>query len=147
MTAKIFLQESQTTRPYASNKQSYIKFRPFLGVLSTKNGQKPYNVTTCNVFLTKKDRNGQYQIFHSVLVGWFPPEGCEKIGVPPPFTLPPLGFQNLGSPPLEIFSRPGKTSFYRHFWRSIATIPSFYPILERFKCIYGLKSPLQAKIL
>ena len=51
---KFFLQESQTTRPYASNKPSYIKIRPSLGALSTKNGKKPYNVTTCNVFLTKK---------------------------------------------------------------------------------------------
>ena len=49
-----FLPESQTRWPYASNKPSYIKFRPFLGALSTKNGKKPYNVTTCNVFLTKK---------------------------------------------------------------------------------------------
>ena len=117
MTAKIFLQESQTTRPYASKKPSYTKIRPFLSALSTKNGQKPLlchhmqcifyqtstpsdgpplrfktiiliqitkinlkninglkengqkqskslsNVTTCNVFLTKKGQNGQNQIF------------------------------------------------------------------------------------
>ena len=40
MTTEIFLQESQTTRPYASNKPSYIKIRPFLGALTTKNGKK-----------------------------------------------------------------------------------------------------------
>ena len=54
----ILFPESQTTCPYASNKASYIKFKLCLGVLLTKKvKQKNYNVTTYNVFLTKK---GQY---------------------------------------------------------------------------------------
>ena len=41
-------------RPYASNKPSYIKIILFFGALSTKKVKKNYNVTTSNVFLTKK---------------------------------------------------------------------------------------------
>ena len=66
--AKIFLQESQTKRPYASNKPSYIKIRPFWARYLQKNGQKPYNVTTCNVFFTQKGPKRDFsRNFHWVI--------------------------------------------------------------------------------